>query len=120
MAKYIDENKAMRDYLQNTLGFSQEDVTNITNGLPIKTPTFLNVKIHSLSSFTQKQRETLVSYADMVSQSDLESKLILYPTTIYQIFNDWNDDREESDIDEELAKFCENIHDELVDQYIFN
>ncbi len=81
--------------------------------------TTIKVEYANLSSFDQKDREVLVSYADLLSQDDLESRIVLYSTSIYQIFEEWSADKEESGVSEKLAGFCKSVYSESVDMYIF-
>ncbi len=80
----------------------------------------IEVVINKLFSFNEKERETLVMHADLVSQADGEHKIILYPETIYQIFKEFEEEGVDSDIPESLAKWCEYVHNSDIDQYIFD
>ena len=58
----------------------------------VKKTTTLNVCIRSLNSFSQDERTLLVQYANLVSQDDLEHKIILYVDSIQQILEELETD----------------------------
>jgi len=83
--------------------------------------TQIEVCINSLDSFAQDEKELLVQFADLVSQSDLESKIILYTNSLEMILDTLEDEDEYMDAD--FSEFQTRINDLIqadADQYIFD
>lgn len=79
------------------------------------------LKISSLSSFSQDGKVLLVQYADLVSQDDLECKIILYVKTLENILEEL--ETSEEYIDANFTDFRIRLNDLIqldADQYIFD
>ncbi len=86
--------------------------------------TIVNIKacIKALGSFKIDERKLLVEYADLISQSDLQSKIILYTDSLENILDVLEaEDGEYADAD--FTEFRIQLQDMInagADQYIFD
>ncbi len=101
--------------------FRIEEVDARINAKSIAKTTQIEVCINSLSSFAKDEAELLVQFADLVSQSDIESKIILYADSLEMILNSLEDEDEYMDTDfDEFKTRINNLIQADADQYIFN
>ena len=93
------------DLKDATLAKIEEKKANLTQ---------IEVCVKSLESFSQAEKKILIEYADLISQSELESKIILYANSLKMILDELEDK------DSEFKTQITDLIQADADQYIFD
>lgn len=82
---------------------------------------YIGANYYCLSDFCTEDRELLVKKADLLSQDDLEHRIVLYSSSIKSIIDDFEENEEDlNKISEVLFNILKREYNSNIDFYIFD
>lgn len=82
---------------------------------------YIGANYYCLSDFCKEDRELLVKKADLLSQDDLEHRIVLYSSSIKSIIDDFEENEEDlNKISEVLFNILKREYISNIDFYIFD